>query len=72
MRHDVLDLRHFARLERLRFLEAVAEFSAEHFATNELLITTHLDAGGIGIGVRMIAGINVDQFHNPVRVGAAR
>ena len=42
-----LDLREFVGLERIEFLEAVAELPTEDTATNELLVAAHRDAGGM-------------------------
>ena len=37
------NFRDLARFERLRFLEAVAEFASKHIAADELLVTAHFE-----------------------------
>src|SRR5688572_10677132 len=45
------DFRDFARLKRLRLLEAVAKFSAEDIAPHELLVAAHRDVGRVWIWI---------------------
>ena len=70
VRHGELDNGDFARLERLGFRHAVAEFAAERFAAHQLLVATHPHAGRVRFRIRKIVGVDVDQLHDPVRVGA--
>src|SRR5437016_9462150 len=70
IRQDPFDLRHFSRFKRLGLREAVAELAPHGFAADQLLIAAHLNARCVRSGVWIIAGINVDQFDDPIRVGA--
>ena len=70
IRQDPFDFRHFARFKRFGLREAVAELAAHDFAPDELLIAAHLNARSVRSGVRIIAGVNVDQFDHPIRVRA--
>ena len=62
--------RRLARRERLRLLEAVAELAAHHVAAHQLLIAAHAHAGRVRVRIGIIVGIDVDQLHDPVGIGA--
>src|SRR5947209_5649896 len=72
VRNRKLNLRNLTRLEWLRLLKTVAEFSAENVAAYQLLVTAHRNVRRIGIRIGKVAGIDVDQLHDPIGVCAAR
>ena len=67
-----LDLPDAAGFEGLRFLEALPESAPERFAPHELLVTAEPDSPRVGVGIRMIAGVDIDEFHDPVGVRTCR
>ncbi len=67
-----LDLRQFSGRERLGFLEAVAELAAKHIAAHELLIAAHRDVGWVRLWVGEVAGVNINELDDPIRVRAGR
>ena len=77
--HAEIDRLDLARCERLRLLETVAELAAQGIAAHQLLVAGHgkgrfLDIGARTVGLasrRVVVGIDVDQFHDPVGIGAA-
>ena len=54
--------------ERLGFFEAVTEFSAEGLAAHELLVATHFNLRGIGVGIVEVRGVDIDEFYDEVGV----
>src|SRR5262249_2507417 len=67
----VLDRSWHVWLEGLRILKTVAELAAHYVAAHQLLMPAHPHAGWIGIRIGIVVWINVNQLHNPIRVGAA-
>ena len=68
--HGEPDRGGFARFERLRFLEAVSELSAEHVSTHELLIVPHANACRIGIRIGEIPRIHINKLEDPIGIRA--
>lgn len=66
-----LDFCDFAGLEGLGLFEAVAELATKDVATDELLITAHFDVSRIRFGIVIVPGIDVDEFDDPIGVGAS-
>src|SRR3984957_18033791 len=78
-----VDFFYFSRREGFGLLKAVAEFAAEGFAANELLISGHGECGradvgaaaavfgvrGVKFAVGIIVGIHIDQLHVEIGVG---
>ena len=50
------------------FFEAVAKFSTEGLAANELLIAAHFDFLRIGVGIAEVHGVDVDELYDEVGV----
>ena len=62
--------RRLIRLERFWLFKTVTELASNHIAPHELLIAAHLNLPGVVFRVREIIRVNINQFDNPVAVGA--
>ena len=56
--------------ERFRLFELVAEFSAEGFAANQLLVAAHFEVFRVWIRIGIVHRVNVDQFHIEIGICA--
>src|ERR1700722_8693781 len=80
VRHRKINFLNLSGRESLRSFETLAKFPAHRLPSNKLLVTRHFNARRRHIGgssrarsrvLRIAFGINVDQFHDPVRIRAA-
>src|SRR5208282_3731390 len=70
VRHSELNLADPARLERFRFLEAVAELATENVAAHQLLIPSHANMGRVWVRVGKVPGVHIYEFDHPIGIGA--
>ena len=70
VRHLIGDPGNFVGLEGFGLVITIAEAAAKNFAANQLLVISQMHVLGIAFVVGVIAGIDVDEFDDEIRIGA--